>query len=174
MRAWKCKQVIDFDKSTTTIEEERNKTLQQQTTDKYHHFQVVTLMCSLNMINTFSRNKFSMSGKKNHSKYPPTYIFTFKTLVLFKRKEIQNYQGSNTFRSFGSKCLMNMNMNAIFTLSYMFRIETIFEGPGATPLCANHYIMQWLIPKIITKGCCFLLPSPYHTECFAIKQQEST
>ena len=42
MRAWKCKQVIDFDKSTTTIKEEKNKTLQQQTTDKYHRFQVVT------------------------------------------------------------------------------------------------------------------------------------
>ena len=38
-----CKQVIDFDKSTTTVKEERNKTLQHQTTDKFHHFQVVTL-----------------------------------------------------------------------------------------------------------------------------------
>ena len=27
MRAWKCKQVIDFDQSTTTVKEERNKTL---------------------------------------------------------------------------------------------------------------------------------------------------
>ena len=45
MRAWKCKQVIDFDKSTTTVKEERNKTLQQQTTYKYHHFQVVTVIC---------------------------------------------------------------------------------------------------------------------------------
>ena len=43
MKAWKCKQVIDFDKSTTTVKEERNKTLQQQMTDKYHRFQVVTL-----------------------------------------------------------------------------------------------------------------------------------
>ena len=41
MRAWKCKQVVDFDKSTTTVKEERNKTLQQQTTDKYNRFQVV-------------------------------------------------------------------------------------------------------------------------------------
>ena len=41
MRAWKCKQVIDFDKSSTTVKEERNKNLQQQTTDKYHRFQVV-------------------------------------------------------------------------------------------------------------------------------------
>ena len=39
----KCKQVVDFDKSTTTVKEERNKTLQWQMTDKYHHFQVVTL-----------------------------------------------------------------------------------------------------------------------------------
>ena len=38
MRAWKCKQVIDFDKSTTTVKEERNKTLQQQMTDKYQSF----------------------------------------------------------------------------------------------------------------------------------------
>ena len=44
MRAWKCKQVIDFDKSTTTVKEERNKTLQQQMTDKYNHFQVVTVV----------------------------------------------------------------------------------------------------------------------------------
>ena len=43
MRAWKYKQVVDFDKSTTTMKEERNKTLQQQTTDKYNRFQVVTL-----------------------------------------------------------------------------------------------------------------------------------
>ena len=35
MRAWKCKQVVDFDKSTTTVKEERNRTLQQQMTDKY-------------------------------------------------------------------------------------------------------------------------------------------
>ena len=27
MRVWKCKQVIDFDQSTTTVKEERNKTL---------------------------------------------------------------------------------------------------------------------------------------------------
>ena len=38
MRARKCKQVIDFDKSTTTVKEERNKTLQQQTTVKYNRF----------------------------------------------------------------------------------------------------------------------------------------
>ena len=44
MRVWKCKQVIDFDQSTTTVKEERNKTLQQQTTDKYNRFQVVTHM----------------------------------------------------------------------------------------------------------------------------------
>ena len=43
MRVWKCKQVIDFDQSTTTSKEEGNKTLQQKTTDKSHHFQVVTL-----------------------------------------------------------------------------------------------------------------------------------
>ena len=42
MRAWKCKQVIDFNNSTTTVKEERNKTLQQQTIDKYNRFQVVT------------------------------------------------------------------------------------------------------------------------------------
>ena len=40
MRAWKCKQVVDFDKSTPTVKEERNRTLQQQTTDKYNRFQV--------------------------------------------------------------------------------------------------------------------------------------
>ena len=27
MEVWECKQVIDFDKSTTTMKEERNKTL---------------------------------------------------------------------------------------------------------------------------------------------------
>ena len=43
MRVWKRKQVIDFDQSTTTVKEERNKTLQQKMTDKYNHFQVVTL-----------------------------------------------------------------------------------------------------------------------------------
>ena len=36
MRVWKCKQVVDFDNSTTTVKEERNKTLQHQTKDKYH------------------------------------------------------------------------------------------------------------------------------------------
>ena len=25
MRVWKCKQVVDFDKSTTTVKDERNK-----------------------------------------------------------------------------------------------------------------------------------------------------
>ena len=29
MKKWKCKQVVDFDKSTTTMKEERNKTLHQ-------------------------------------------------------------------------------------------------------------------------------------------------
>ena len=29
MRAWKYKQVVDFDQSTTTVKEERNKTLHQ-------------------------------------------------------------------------------------------------------------------------------------------------
>ena len=38
-----CKQVIDFDQSTTTVKEERNKTLQQQMTDEYNRFQVVTV-----------------------------------------------------------------------------------------------------------------------------------
>ena len=41
MRAWKCKQVIDFDKSTPTVKEERNRTLQQQMTDKYIVFVVL-------------------------------------------------------------------------------------------------------------------------------------
>ena len=31
MRAWKCKQVVDFDNSTTTVKEERNRTLLHQT-----------------------------------------------------------------------------------------------------------------------------------------------
>ena len=44
MRVWKCKQVIDFDQSTTTVKEERNKTLQQKMTDKYNRFQVVTCL----------------------------------------------------------------------------------------------------------------------------------
>ena len=35
MIEWKCKQVVDFDKSTTTVKEERNRTLHQMT-DKYH------------------------------------------------------------------------------------------------------------------------------------------
>ena len=40
-----CESVTEsFDKSTTTVKEERNKTLQQQTTDKYHRFQFVTLV----------------------------------------------------------------------------------------------------------------------------------
>ena len=47
MKVWKCKQVVDFDKSTTTVKEERNKTLQQQATDKYNRFQVVTKMWSV-------------------------------------------------------------------------------------------------------------------------------
>ena len=29
MKEWKCKQVIDFDESTTTMKEERNKTWHQ-------------------------------------------------------------------------------------------------------------------------------------------------
>ena len=44
MRVWKCKEVVDFDKSTTTVKEERNKTLQQKTTDKYNRFHIVTFM----------------------------------------------------------------------------------------------------------------------------------
>ena len=44
MREWKCKQVIDFDKSYTTGKEERNRTLQQKTTDKYNRFHTVTLI----------------------------------------------------------------------------------------------------------------------------------
>ena len=35
MKVWKCKQGVDFDKSTTTVKEERNSTL-HQTKDKYH------------------------------------------------------------------------------------------------------------------------------------------
>ena len=50
MRAWKCKQVIDFDKSTTTVKEERNKTLQQQTTDKYHRFSSCYIVTIENVI----------------------------------------------------------------------------------------------------------------------------
>ena len=40
MKVWKCRQVVDFDKPTTTDKEERNRTLQRQMTDKYHHFLV--------------------------------------------------------------------------------------------------------------------------------------
>ena len=36
MRAWKCKQVVDFDKSTTTMKEEMNRTTTQQNEAKYH------------------------------------------------------------------------------------------------------------------------------------------
>ena len=43
MRVWKCRQVIDFDQSTTTMKEEGNKTLQQKMTDKYNPFHIVTL-----------------------------------------------------------------------------------------------------------------------------------
>ena len=31
MRAWKCKQLVDFDQSTNTMNEERNRTLLHQT-----------------------------------------------------------------------------------------------------------------------------------------------
>ena len=34
--------INDFDKSTTTVKEEGNKTLQQKTTDKYNRFHIVT------------------------------------------------------------------------------------------------------------------------------------
>ena len=54
MRALKCKQVIDFDKSTTTMKEERNKTLQQQMTDKYHRYQVVTFVHVVNTANSLN------------------------------------------------------------------------------------------------------------------------
>ena len=43
MKVWEGKQVIDFDQSTATVKEERNKTLQQQMTDKYNRFRVVTV-----------------------------------------------------------------------------------------------------------------------------------
>ena len=33
MREWKCKQVVDFDESTTTMKEKKSKTL-HQTKDK--------------------------------------------------------------------------------------------------------------------------------------------
>ena len=34
MRVWKCKQVVDFDKSTTTVKEERNRTQLQRKISK--------------------------------------------------------------------------------------------------------------------------------------------
>ena len=34
MRVWKCKQVIDFDQSTTTVKEERNKNSSLDKSDK--------------------------------------------------------------------------------------------------------------------------------------------
>ena len=44
MRVWKCKQVVDFDQSTTIMKEERSKTLQQKMTDKYNRLHIVTLV----------------------------------------------------------------------------------------------------------------------------------
>ena len=37
MREWKCKQVIDFDKSTTTVKEERNRTRLQMKDKQIFH-----------------------------------------------------------------------------------------------------------------------------------------
>ena len=62
MRAWKCKQVVDFDQSTTTMKEERNKTLQQQMTDKYNRFQVVTLVRYQNWHETVPDPERGLSG----------------------------------------------------------------------------------------------------------------
>ena len=57
MRAWKCKQVIDFDKSTPTMKEERNRTVQQQMTDKSNHFQVVTLAPNMGLTQVMTLKK---------------------------------------------------------------------------------------------------------------------
>ena len=43
MKVWKCKQVIDFDQSTTTVKEERNKTLRWMNQITIH---LVTISCT--------------------------------------------------------------------------------------------------------------------------------
>ena len=90
MRASKCKQVIDFDKSTTTDKEGRNRTLQQQMPDKYNRIQVVTLsedesitkprlkVCS----HLASFSQFDVSPFNG-----PFFCFYSKYCVYKKRKE---------------------------------------------------------------------------------------
>ena len=48
MKEWKRKQVIDFDNSTTTVKEERNKTLHQTKLSIIFSFGYVTIRVASN------------------------------------------------------------------------------------------------------------------------------
>ena len=53
MRAWKCKQFVDFDKSTPTVKEERNRTLLHQT-----KLSIIFSSVTLTTIHSFSSKQW--------------------------------------------------------------------------------------------------------------------
>ena len=67
MRVWKCKQVVDFDQSTTTVKEEGNKTLQQKMTDKYNRFHIVTLAPNRILLKWWPSTKKKQKNKQTES-----------------------------------------------------------------------------------------------------------
>ena len=55
MREWKCKQVVDFEKSTTTVKEERSKNSTTPNEAKYQVSLSVTEISPLGIIFSFQR-----------------------------------------------------------------------------------------------------------------------
>ena len=81
MKVWKCKQGVNFDKSTTTVKEERNWTL-HQTKDKYHflvrlHFICLDRMNHISHICSGGKCRMATSVGKHAFKFIGGIAFAF-------------------------------------------------------------------------------------------------
>ena len=68
MRVWKCKQVIDFDQSTTTVKEERNKTLLDESDKLLWSICYIGTQLDLSQVTTLNKKSQSSTAKLNRTK----------------------------------------------------------------------------------------------------------
>ena len=125
MRVWKCEQVVDFDQSTTAVKEERNKTLQQKTTDKYNRFHIVTL--SKTKTSFYSPNfpalwqKAIKQATINHLKSIDN--FTILVLIYFGHINLQSTTAYDSFTGLFLHIFRSFNaLNSSFTFSVLFSV----------------------------------------------------
>ena len=165
MKVWKCKQGIDFDKSTTTVKEERNRTLHQMKLSIIISFGYIGAQSDLTQVMTLKqkvkKSKKSISLKVNCEQwlfYRTVYVisWTVNTALSTKRRKIvnlehmfvsfQDFVGKTRNFSAGVSGQIRQRRGIYWTWDFghkrKFNIENLFIGELLLTVKTEHCIFR--------------------------------